>query len=265
MEGTAPPPRSFVRSFLPLALPGLLGVAVATWIGLPLLERLLADAAAPPLPRSAVFAAAFVQPALVTLAAVAVGVALSHRVGLVSVLAHGRGSDRFAGSLPAAVAIGAALAALFVAADLWVFEPLLPGFFQAAAAQAADPVREAPRALALGVLYGGVTEELLMRWGLVTLLAWGAHRLLRRSGQPPDWVFRSAIVVAALVFAAGHLPAAAAVAPLTGVLVLRILLLNALAGLVFGWLYWRRTLETAMVAHASVHVAMFGVRLAGVV
>jgi membrane protease YdiL (CAAX protease family) len=36
--------------------------------------------------------------------------------------------------------------------------------------------------------------------------------------------------------------------------VLRILLLNALAGLVFGWLFWRRSLECAMFAHASVHV-----------
>jgi membrane protease YdiL (CAAX protease family) len=30
--------------------------------------------------------------------------------------------------------------------------------------------------------------------------------------------------------------------------------LNAIGGIVFGWLYWRRSLEAAMVAHASAHV-----------
>lgn len=30
-----------------------------------------------------------------------------------------------------------------------------------------------------------------------------------------------------------------------------------LGGVVFGWLYWRRSLETAMVAHATVHVGFF--------
>jgi hypothetical protein len=56
------------------------------------------------------------------------------------------------------------------------------------------------------------------------------------------------------VFAAGHLPAAGAIAPLTADVVLRILLLNAVAGFVFGWLYWKASLEAAMLAHATVHV-----------
>jgi membrane protease YdiL (CAAX protease family) len=34
-------------------------------------------------------------------------------------------------------------------------------------------------------------------------------------------------------------------------------MLNAAGGILFGWLFWRRNLETAMVSHAAVHVAFF--------
>ena len=63
------------------------------------------------------------------------------------------------------------------------------------------------------------------------------------------------IIVAAFVFGAGHLPAAATVAPLDAALVTRILLLNGLAGIVYGTLFWQRSLESAMAAHMATHVA----------
>jgi membrane protease YdiL (CAAX protease family) len=37
----------------------------------------------------------------------------------------------------------------------------------------------------------------------------------------------------------------------------RTVLLNALGGVLFGWLFWRRSLEVAMVAHAAFHVGLF--------
>jgi hypothetical protein len=38
-------------------------------------------------------------------------------------------------------------------------------------------------------------------------------------------------------------------------------LLNALGGVLFGWLFWRRSLEAAMVAHATTHVGFFIINL----
>ena len=58
-----------------------------------------------------------------------------------------------------------------------------------------------------------------------------------------------AVVVAAIAFGAGHLPAAAKVWPLDTVVVTRTLLLNGIAGLVFGWFYVRHGLESAMLSH----------------
>jgi hypothetical protein len=51
------------------------------------------------------------------------------------------------------------------------------------------------------------------------------------------------------------------VVSLTPIVVIRTVLLNALGRVVFGWLFWRRSLEAAMVAHGSVHIvfALFSV------
>jgi membrane protease YdiL (CAAX protease family) len=40
------------------------------------------------------------------------------------------------------------------------------------------------------------------------------------------------------------------------VVVGRTILVNAAAGLVFGWLYWRRGLEVAMLAHFSADLVL---------
>jgi membrane protease YdiL (CAAX protease family) len=64
----------------------------------------------------------------------------------------------------------------------------------------------------------------------------------------------SAILLSALLFGLGHLPVVSALVPLTPVIVLRTVVLNAVGGLLFGWLFWRRSLEAAMLAHASANL-----------
>jgi len=60
--------------------------------------------------------------------------------------------------------------------------------------------------------------------------------------------------MAALIFGAGHLPATAALVPLTPLIVARALVLNGVFGIAAGWLYWRHSLEAAMLSHATGHV-----------
>ena len=64
------------------------------------------------------------------------------------------------------------------------------------------------------------------------------------------------MTVTALLFGLGHLPATAVVWPLTPLVVARALLLNGLGGLVFGWLYWRRGLLAAIVAHVGADLVL---------
>jgi len=112
---------------------------------------------------------------------------------------------------------------------------------------------------ALASFYGGIVEELECRLFLVSLFVWLLAILNRRQVRP--WMFVTAIVLAALLFGAGHLPAAFATGMNHSLLpIARIVLLNALVGVVTGGLFWKFGLEHAMVAHFSadlvLHVAL---------
>lgn len=109
--------------------------------------------------------------------------------------------------------------------------------------------------LAAKLLYGGVTEEVIMRWGLMSALVWLPWRLIqRRNGLPRDKYVLGAIVCAGLLFGAGHLPAVVAMGvPLTAPVVVYIIFGNAVPGMLFGALFWRRGLEASIIAHALAH------------
>ena len=106
------------------------------------------------------------------------------------------------------------------------------------------------------ILYGGITEELLLRWGLMSLLVWGSWRLLQGGTNSPAvrWYWLG-ITLAALLFGIGHVPAAIGFGMLiTPLRIGFVILFNTIAGLIFGWLFWRKGLETAMIAHATAHI-----------
>ncbi|GAB1479468.1 hypothetical protein MASR2M74_20320 [Paracoccaceae bacterium] len=104
--------------------------------------------------------------------------------------------------------------------------------------------------LALGLLYGGLTEEVLLRWGLMSLLALGLMRLVQRT--PALW---AAATLAALAFAAAHLPAVILEAgTITPALMARTLIWNGLLGMAYGAAFLRHGLEAAILAHMATHV-----------
>lgn len=115
-----------------------------------------------------------------------------------------------------------------------------------------------PERLVTGLLYGGVVEEIMMRWGLMSLLLLGLWRFFaRRDSAPPESAIRLAIASSAMLFAAGHLPALLAQGiPLELPIVLRTLAWNAVAGCLFGWIFARHDLESAMFAHAGFHIGI---------
>jgi len=76
------------------------------------------------------------------------------------------------------------------------------------------------------------------------------------------WV---AILLSAVLFGVGHLPALATVVDPTPLVVVRTIALNAVAGIALGWLYWQESLEAAMVAHATYHVVLVGLSAVTVV
>ncbi|GCL74273.1 abortive infection protein [Paenibacillus naphthalenovorans] len=102
------------------------------------------------------------------------------------------------------------------------------------------------------VLYGGIIEEVLLRFGLMSLIIWIASKITKSVNS--NGIYIAGIVIAALIFAAGHLPATAQMLGLSPLSVIRTLLLNFLPGLGFGYLYWKHGLAYAMLGHISTHV-----------
>lgn len=182
------------------------------------------------------------------------GLRMGHRVGLgAPLLQHWINRQPLEGKALRplqAIAIGIAVA-LAVLALSGLIDPLLPEMRNPPAE--ADAAKSALNGL-LASFYGGIVEELQLRLFLMTLLVWLVARL--RKSMPPPAVYWAAIVIAALLFGAGHLPVANTIWGLDAIVVLRTLLLNAIAGLAFGWLYWKRGLEMAIVAHFSADIVL---------
>jgi hypothetical protein len=103
------------------------------------------------------------------------------------------------------------------------------------------------------VVYGGVIEEVMLRLFFMSLLAFLLQKLFRK-GSGTTGLLIAANLIAALLFAAGHLPATAILMGLTPMIIFRCFLLNGGLGLAFGWLYRKFGLRYAMLAHAGCHV-----------
>ena len=105
------------------------------------------------------------------------------------------------------------------------------------------------------VLYGGVIEEVMLRLFMMSLVAFILHKLFgKKQEKPTTGILIAANVMAALLFAAGHLPATAVMMGLTPMILFRCFLLNGGFGLLFGYLYRKYGLRYAMLAHGGCHV-----------
>lgn len=198
-----------------------------------------------------------IQPTVLLTIAVVTGILLAHRVGLHAAVAEAvaRGEGFLAKLKPQllpGVLVGIACGLSIVI--VWVIaKPFLSAEFVTRAQEFNILLPAAVR-----FLYGGLTEELLLRWGLMTLLVWAAWRIFQGGKDVPKPAFVvAAILVSALVFGLGHLPVASLLAGgLTPPLVVYVVTANSLFGVAAGFLYWKRGLESAMIAHMFAHVVL---------
>lgn len=105
------------------------------------------------------------------------------------------------------------------------------------------------------VTYGAVTEEVMLRLFVLSLTAFVLHKLFgKKHDKPTTAVLIAANVVAAALFAAGHLPATFLMIGSSPVIIFRCFLLNGGIGALFGFLYRKYGLRYAMIAHGGCHV-----------
>ncbi len=133
--------------------------------------------------------------------------------------------------LAPAILLGIGTGVILLLLESFLFLPRLPGLAHAPTATA--PLWQK----FLASFYGGITEELLIRLFLFSLLAWLLGKVWHtQAGLPTLGALWAANVIVALLFGLLHLPATAALLPLTTLVITRALLLNGLAGLAFGYL-----------------------------
>lgn len=247
------------RLFLILWLAGMTGAVSLLWIDVP---TLVANLPLPPgteVPpfTPAIRALTVIQPALFLTLAVFIGVALASRVGLSSPVAEAIAANRpWSAPLGPQVVpglLGGLAAGVAIVLTSIMSKPLLP-------AEVVSRIGKLGQVLPFPtrLLYGGILEELLLRWGLMTLLVWAAWRFLQRGQGPPrPMCFVGAILVSALIFGAGHLPVALLLLPrATPAYVTFVIVANSIFGVIAGFLYWRKGLESAVIAHMVTHVVL---------
>jgi len=109
----------------------------------------------------------------------------------------------------------------------------------------------------LASFYGGIAEEVMLRLFLVSLFVWITFKIKKtKDGGPTVFGIWLSIILAAIVFGLGHLPTAAQITGLTGMIIVKTVVLNAIGGVIFGWLYWKKGLESAMLAHFSTDIVL---------
>jgi membrane protease YdiL (CAAX protease family) len=199
-----------------------------------------------------------VQNAIFIAIAVGLGLLLAKRAGLGAPLLEAwlsgeRIGQRLKAIILPAVILGAMVALVGIIFDALIFASRVPKI-----------LTQSPQIPAwqgfLASFYGGITEELFMRLGLFSLLVWLLTKIRRTAqGLPSAIILWTANILVALLFGLGHLPATAALVPLTPLVVIRTVALNGPASLVFGYLYWTRGLEAAMLAHFTADVVLHAI------
>jgi hypothetical protein len=143
--------------------------------------------------------------------------------------------------------IGIVASIVLISIEVIIFRPYLPPALQ----ESKHDIALWKRFLAC--FYGGISEEILTRLFLVSGMTWLISQITQ---QPTDATVGYAIVLSALIFGIGHLPATVALTKLTPIVIIRALVLNGLIGIVFGWIFWTNGLVATMVAHFCADIVL---------
>ncbi len=103
------------------------------------------------------------------------------------------------------------------------------------------------------VTYGAVIEEVMLRLFFMTLIALIIQKLAKKESMNNS-ILIIANIIAAMLFAAGHLPATVSTIGTTPMILIRCFVMNGGFGLLFGRLYRKYGIHYAMLAHGGLHI-----------
>lgn len=214
-----------------------------------------------PIPLPVLIALQTMQSGLLFAILIFIGLILMKRIGLSTPLLESVTKGESTANilraiLPISIALGVIAALVIIGLDLF-FQPLILNQLGSQASALTPAAQPAAWKGFLASFYGGIAEEILLRLFVMSLFAWLGSFISRTSeSRPTTTIFWIANILAAILFGLGHLPALSLILPLTTLVVIRTVLLNAIGGIIFGWLYQTRGLESAMIAHFSADIVL---------
>jgi hypothetical protein len=199
-------------------------------------------------------ALALVQPLFLVTAACFAGAYLGPAIGLTAPSVRqaliGNPLNIFVGQAKRSLGIGLAAGLLIQVCSIFA-KP----FFDAPTNELIARLSEIAPPLITRILYGGISEEIIMRFGLMTLIAWLLNRIIGGVTKPPDWIYFVAILLSSAAFAIGHFPIIFAATSDPPTLLLALVFIgNFVPGAAFGWAFWKFGIESSMSAHAVAHL-----------
>ena len=191
-----------------------------------------------------------INPSILLLVAVVMGVFLYDKVNfklpIIESLIYRDKQTESSGILKYGI-IGGIISGILITLTAIAFNPILPTEF-------IEMGEKFKPTLAARFLYGGLTEEIIIRFGIMTFFVWLIFKI---SGKLNPIVYWIGILVSAIIFGFGHLPIVyTLIGTPTTELILYIIFGNAVGGIIFGWLYWKKGLETAMIGHVFAHIVI---------
>lgn len=255
-------PRRFPwRVFWLLLIASLCGAGAAIPLALEIFRTLVQNAPPLTVPLPLLVVISVAQNLILFAVLIGVGLLLARKLGLgapllESCLYHEAAPVRLRDSLKYGALVGIAVGIVLLVIIIPAAQHL-PGLPFVSASRAAVWKR------VLVCFYGGIDEEVLSRLFLLTLLAWLGTRIFQKQEARMSTVtFWSANIIVAILFGLGHLPGAAMVMHITPTVVVLALALNGIAAIAFGYLYWKRGLEAAMIAHFCADFVIYVVGVA---
>ena len=153
--------------------------------------------------------------------------------------------ERAISALKLSVALGLGVAVLKYLLDLLVFSPFVPATL--------SQLRGATVLYRLAIPFQqGIGDEIIYRLFLMTVFVWILWRIQGSGEKPPgDPVYWAGLLLAGLVAVAVPL-----FLGVTGIAALQYAAIILAGAIPFGWLYWRKGIESALVAHFVSSVAL---------
>ena len=216
-----------------------------------------------PFPLPTLIALQIIQSAILFAIIIFAGMFFASRVGLgtpiLDSLTRGEPvADKVRAILPLSITLGVSATLVVLGLEVFIFQPaMLKELGDSAAALDLQNAQPAAWKGFLASFYGGIAEEILLRLLVMSFFAWLGRFISKTTdGKPTSAAFWIANILAAVLFGLGHLPATSLLVPLTPLVITRAVILNGLIGIIFGWLYWKRGLEAAMISHFSADIIL---------